>query len=148
MFLKIFVDFLTSTLFAAQNTTLLSQVWRRLFSNFVAFSKNPKFTCQIIVLQILLIFLEKTTYLLLLTTYTFTRTYMNIRQVGVLQSSYCILWTYISHNEHMAKKWNIWHSKSFCWRLWRPWMLLFEPNPRIISQMFIANGHTDTFMIP
>ena len=42
LFLKIFVDFLTSTLLRAQNTTLLSKV-RWFFSNFVAFSENPKF---------------------------------------------------------------------------------------------------------
>ena len=41
---KIFVDFLTSTLLRAQNTTLLSKVRQRFFSNFVAFSENPNFT--------------------------------------------------------------------------------------------------------
>ena len=42
LFLKIFY-FLTSTLLPAQNTTLLSKVQRRFFSNFVAFSENPDF---------------------------------------------------------------------------------------------------------
>ena len=45
MFWKIFVNFLTSTLLCAQNTTLLSKVRRRFSSNFVAFSENPNFTC-------------------------------------------------------------------------------------------------------
>jgi len=43
LFLKIFVNFLTSMLLCAQNTTLLSKVQRRFFSNFVAFSENPNF---------------------------------------------------------------------------------------------------------
>ena len=43
LFWKIFVAFLTSTLLRTQNTTLLSKVLRRFFSNFVAFSENPKF---------------------------------------------------------------------------------------------------------
>ena len=44
LFWKIFVDFLTSTLLRAQNTTLLSKVRWRFFSNFVAFSEIPNFT--------------------------------------------------------------------------------------------------------
>ena len=40
---KIFVDFLTSMLLRAQNTTLLSKVRQRFFSNFVAFSESPNF---------------------------------------------------------------------------------------------------------
>ena len=40
---KILVNFLTSTLLRAQNTTLLSKVRQRFFSNFVAFSENPNF---------------------------------------------------------------------------------------------------------
>ena len=43
LFWKIFVNFLTSTLLRVQNTTLLSKVRRRFFSNFVAFSENPNF---------------------------------------------------------------------------------------------------------
>ena len=43
---KVFVDFLTSTLLRAQNMTLLSKVWWRFFSNFVAFSENPNFTTK------------------------------------------------------------------------------------------------------
>ena len=43
LFLKIFIDFLTSTLLREQNTTLLSKVRRIFFSNFVAFSENPNF---------------------------------------------------------------------------------------------------------
>jgi hypothetical protein len=38
LFFKIFVDFLTSTLLRAQNTTLLSKV-----QIFMAFSENPNF---------------------------------------------------------------------------------------------------------
>ena len=40
---KIFVGFLTSTLLRAQNTTFLSKVWQRFFSNLVAFSENTNF---------------------------------------------------------------------------------------------------------
>ena len=43
LFWKIFVDSLTSTLLRAQNTTLLSKVWQRFFSNFMTFSENPNF---------------------------------------------------------------------------------------------------------
>ena len=44
LFLKIFVNFLTSLLLRAQNTMLLSKVRQIFFSNFVAFSENPNFT--------------------------------------------------------------------------------------------------------
>ena len=43
LFWKIFTDFLTSTLLRAQNTTFLSKVWQRFFSNLVAFSENTNF---------------------------------------------------------------------------------------------------------
>ena len=42
-FLKIFLNFLTSTLLCAHNMTLLSKVRWRFFSNFVTFSENPNF---------------------------------------------------------------------------------------------------------
>ena len=48
LFLKIFVDFLTSTLLRTQNTTLLSKVRRRFFLNFVGFSENPNFTNSLV----------------------------------------------------------------------------------------------------